>query len=322
MSLVVDVHSHFYPKIYLEALSKKGIIIVMQDKILLKWGNRGSNVDFRAIDINKKLEDLKKLPYKFYSLLSISAPWTYILPREEEIRVVRECNNELAQIVDKNKEYFGGLATLPLNDVNESINEAERAINDLGLQGFVIGTGIGNKTIADEEYKPLLKKISQLGKPIFLHPGTLPLDKVLNEGAVAIAVSFIFETSYVISKLALDGSLREYNLKIIVPHGGGVIPYQLGRVDLAFEAYGMGKVKPSEDLLKYVYYDTVLYTKESLKFLYDIVGFEHVVFGTDHPFPVSKPLLFLKFIDEITPNELKSKVYNENARKLFKLNIS
>ncbi|MCH4815842.1 MAG: amidohydrolase family protein [Saccharolobus sp.] len=319
-SKIIDVHSHFYPKVYIEILNKKGFIKYEENKIIINWGKRISPADFRLIDIEGKLQDLKKLKYELFSLLSLSAPWTYILPREDEIIIAKQVNDEIAKIVNKYPEYFGGLATLPLNDVNASIEEAERTIKELGLNGFIVGTGIGNKTIADDEYRPLLKKISQLGKPIFIHPGTLPLDMILNEGVEAILTSFIFETTYVITKLALTGILRDYGLTVIIPHGGGFIPYQIGRIDLGSASYSLGKFKPSDDLKEFVYYDTVIYTKESLELLIKVIGEDHIVFGTDHPFPVSKPELFLKLIEDVIKNNnTKEKIWRTNANNIFKL---
>ncbi|AOL17443.1 hypothetical protein BFU36_12785 [Sulfolobus sp. A20] len=317
-TVVVDVHSHFYPKTYVETLSKKGIITINGDKVMFKWGsNRSAFMDISGINLEKKIQYLKKLPYKFYSLLSISAPWTYTLKGKEEVRLVKECNNEYQKIVEKYGEYFGGLATLPMSDVNEAIEEADRAISDLGLHGFVIGTGVSEdgKTIADEEYKPLLERISKLDRPVFLHPGTLPLDKILKEELMAPIVSFPFETTYTITRLAISNKLREYNLKIVIPHGGGFVPYQIGRIDLLSN----DQVTIKKDLLKYVYYDTIMYTRDSLDFLYKTVGSDHIVFGTDHPFFVSRPLDFLKYIEDTITE--KEKVFYENAKKLFNLKI-
>jgi len=117
--------------------------------------------------------------------------------------------------------------------------------------------------------------------------------------------------------------LRDYNLNIIIPHGGGFIPYQLGRFDLAtmdLATTGKGETKPSEDLKEFVYYDTVIYTRESLEFLIKVMGEDHVVFGTDHPFPVSKPELFLRIVEEVAKDDkVKEKIYNKNAKKIFKM---
>ncbi|WP_373469051.1 amidohydrolase family protein [Acidianus infernus] len=109
-----------------------------------------------------------------YSVLSVPNPWTYFInDKKEEVEVAKECNNELASIMEKFPETFRAFATLPLSDVESSIEEAERAVKELGLLGFVIGTGIKGKTIADKEFHELVKFLEKLGKPIFIHPGTL-----------------------------------------------------------------------------------------------------------------------------------------------------
>jgi len=142
--------------------------------------------------------------------------------------VVRKANDELSEIVRKNEGLFGGLAMLPTSDVEASAEEAERAIKELNLHGFVVGTGMANRMLEDGRMGELLKVVEKLGRPIFLHPGTLPLDKVLNEGPAAVGVSFVFETTYVLVRMALQGLLRDYDVKVICPHGGGFHPLSAG----------------------------------------------------------------------------------------------
>ncbi|AOL17511.1 hypothetical protein BFU36_13200 [Sulfolobus sp. A20] len=309
--MIIDVHSHIYPKVYMDYLSKKNVLT--PNGIIVN--NRVYVVNDLLLNLEDKIRDFKnKVKGEDVTIfLSIPPPWTYFLPKDEEVKLTKSCNDELVKIV--NDKELRGLATLPLNDVDEAIGEAERAIKELNLDGFILGTGVGNKSIANDEFKPLLSKISSLNKPIFIHPGTLNLG--INEGALSTIVSYPFETTFVMSELAISGSLEEYNLKIIIPHGGGFIPYQLGRIDMLYESK-RSKFKPSEYLLKSVYYDTVMYDNREFELLVERVGTEKVVFGTDHPFPISKPELFIKIVGSLTKEE-RDKILYENAKKLFSL---
>lgn len=307
--MIIDVHSHFYPKVYMDYLSKKGLL--SSNGIVLN--NRVYVVNNFLLNLDDKIRDFKsKVKDNAIIFLSIPPPWTYFFPKDEETKLAKACNDELAKIVS---EELRGLATLPLNNVNDAIEEAERAIDELNLDGFILGTGIGNRTIANDEFKPLLNKLSSLNKPVFIHPGTLNLG--INEGILSTIVSYPFETTLVMSELAINGRLAEYDLKIIIPHGGGFIPYQLGRIDMLYDTK-RSKFKPSEYLLKNVYYDTVLYENKEFDLLIKTVGTKKIVFGTDHPFPISKPELFIRIVESLPEND-KNNILYDNAKKLFNL---
>ncbi|EHP70283.1 putative TIM-barrel fold metal-dependent hydrolase [Metallosphaera yellowstonensis MK1] len=314
---IVDVHSHFYPKTYVDKLMRRGFAETREGQVILKWGRRGSPASISAVNLEEKVKEVKKFSPNSLSLLSVSAPWGEVLPRGEELGVVRKANDELSEIVRKNEGLFGGLAMLPTSDVEASAEEAERAIKELNLHGFVVGTGMANRMLEDGRMGELLKVVEKLGRPIFLHPGTLPLDKVLNEGPAAVGVSFVFETTYVLVRMALQGLLRDYDVKVICPHGGGFIPYQLGRADLVKSAYDQSLQLPSQYLRRNVFYDTVMYTEESLRFLVEVMGEDQVVFGTDHPFPVSRRELFLGFVQKLYQGSTREKILRENAMGLF-----
>ncbi|MEJ2776225.1 amidohydrolase family protein [Sulfolobaceae archaeon RB850M] len=308
--IVVDIHTHYYPKSLTNKLIELNMLQILGDKVILKWSNRKSLASLSLLDIESKLKELNRLNVHIYSVISIPNPWTYFMKKEEEVKIVRECNNELSYITSKYPEHLGAFATLPLNDPEASIEEAERAIKDLGLQGFVIGTGINGKIIADDVYTELLKYLEKLGKPIFIHPGTLIVSD--NEDVMSVIVSFPFETTYAILKLIQKG----YKLKIIAPHGGGFIPYQLGRINLLKDVFALMNFRPQDIILDQVYFDTVLYREEELNFLVSSVGLDRVLFGTDHPFSVSVPQLFLSLA-----KRFGKKILSENAIKLLGLKI-
>ncbi|QKQ99027.1 amidohydrolase [Metallosphaera tengchongensis] len=306
--LILDVHSHILTKSYIDFMSKRGYL---KPSGLTVWG-RNYPVNKFLLDLDEKLKDLKSLGGEVIPFLSIPPPWTYFLPKEEEVRLVKEVNDELAKMAS---DRIRTLATLPMTDVNEAMGEAERAIKDLGMDGFIVGTGLNVETIADDRFEPLLRKLANLGKPVFLHPGTLILG--LDEGAMSSTVSYPFETTFVLAKLGIRGILREFNLKLIVPHGGGYLPYQLGRFDMLYET-GRSKFKLSEELNN-VFFDVVVYHKMELELLYRRFGVDKMLYGTDHPFPISRPALFARIVEETLPKE-KEKVFYQNAKKLFELN--
>jgi len=303
----IDLHSHYYPKPLVKKLMDYGILRVNEERVILTWSGRRSEARKSIINIEEKKREVEF--FNIYSVLSVPNPWTYFISdKKEEVEVAKECNNELASIMEKFPETFGAFATLPLSDVETSIEEAERAVKELGLLGFVIGTGIKGKTIADEGFYELVKFLEKLGKPIFIHPGTLFVSDF--EDVISVIASFPFETTFVLLKIMEKG----YNLKIIVPHGGGFIPYQLGRINLLKDVFNITKFRPEDYILSQLYFDSVLYREEEINFLINTIGIDRVVFGTDHPFTVSDIKKFLLFTEKYG-----RKILIDNALRLINL---
>jgi aminocarboxymuconate-semialdehyde decarboxylase len=96
------------------------------------------------------------------------------------------------------------------------------------------------------------------------------------------------ETALAASHMILSGLLEDYpKLKINLFHGGGHLPYQIGRLDRAYEIHAEAckriNRKPNE-YLKMFYFDTITHSVEALNYLVNLVGAEHVMVGSDYPF--------------------------------------
>jgi len=326
--IVVDVHSHVYTETYAKVLQSNGLLArTPEGDLRIGSGKRTSLISETIIDVGKRMQEMKNFGFRTFQILSISRPWTYFLTPVEEVKVVRGINNEAAEIVRRNPDTFGGLATLPLHaGVEDCIEEAERAVKDLGLNGFIVGTGIGEKTIDSPEFGPLLDTISRLDRPIFLHPGSLPLDRALNEDfRTGELVNYLFETSFTLARLILSGALEGRRLKVVAAHGGGFLTYQFGRLDRGYEVYpdlrARLRRKPSE-YLKEVYFDSIVFSREALFHLLKFAGTDHVMFGTDYPFRISDPPGMKSTLDStgLGEEELR-KVYQENAERLYKIRL-
>jgi len=181
------------------------------------------------------------------------------------------------------------MATIPqVAGVNprNCVEELERCVNDLGFIGVKINCdpgegGIESPHMGDEWWYPLYEKMVELDVPGLLHGGHFNYSREPELGYYPAEVT--------IGAWALLRTPRVFkdfpNLKIIVGHGGGYVPYQLGRAR-GFRLNEQARdpsLESFDESLARLYFDTVLYNPESLELLFKMVGTDHCLFGTDRP---------------------------------------
>lgn len=241
----------------------------------------------------------------------------------------RYCNNLIHRQVELYPDRFRGIAGLPqyrdASPVN-CIEELERCVNELGFVGCMInpdpmeGDGAPPPGLGDRFWYPLYEKICELDVPVLVHsagcchPRESYTLKFINEGGIAI--------------MSLLGStvLQDFpTLKFVISHGGGAIPYQIGR----FRAGALRRSTSTtfDDRLKQLYFDTCVYSEEGLRLLFEVCGTDNCLFGTERPgtgsvfnphwnhdFDVLKPVI--EAMPELTAAD-RSKIFEGNARKLY-----
>jgi aminocarboxymuconate-semialdehyde decarboxylase len=174
-----------------------------------------------------------------------------------------------------------------------AVKQLEDGIKKLGLRGMSVGGSVEGLELADPKFHPIWAKAEELGCLIFIHPvGTPELDKRLRgNGGLANTIGNPLETTLALSHLIYEGTLDRFpGLKICAAHGGGYLPFYAPRSDAICVTFPdrcanvQLKKKPTE-YLKQLYYDSIVFTPEALKTLIAEVGVDHVMMGTDYPFP-------------------------------------
>ena len=226
-------------------------------------------------------------------------------------------------------DRYRAVACLPQSPdipIKDWVPELERCVNDLGMIGLMINpdpteAGLTGyfPGMGEEEWYPLYEKMVELDVPALIHSaGTRnPYDTYQNYFITT-------ETSCILSMVERQVFNTFPNLKIIVSHGGGSIPYQIGRWRSNF---GRHKGIDFDEELKKFYFDTVLYNTESLDFLFRMVGTDRCLFGTEHPgtgtwrYPKTGRLLddVKPLIDEVSwlTEQDKKNIFEDNARRVF-----
>ncbi|BDB99108.1 amidohydrolase family protein [Saccharolobus caldissimus] len=325
--LKIDVHSHYFPLRIMKELKeviKFDIELSTDNKIYIKIGNvTWSGEAYVGLLDEDKIRDDSKKGEVDIRVLSL-APISYLYDFDDNVALTfyTKLNDNLAHIVEKSEGMFIGLAGVPLQSPSLAIDELKRAVKDLGLKGVEIGSHVLGKNLDDESFRDFFRTVSALNIPVFIHPqitdviGKDRLRKYFFTNILGVPI----EDTIAGASLIASGIIQEYDIKVILPHGGGFLPYQIGRFDNGYKIRSDVREKirkePSSFLSNF-YFDTILFNKNIIEFLVKFVGSDHLVLGSDYPFKMGyfKPYESIEFLNEID----KEKICEINARKLFKI---
>ncbi|HXG36586.1 MAG TPA: amidohydrolase family protein, partial [Dehalococcoidia bacterium] len=202
------------------------------------------------------------------------SPLFYLYWAETEIGIdwSRLNNDALARYCSAFPERLFFLATLPLQDIEAGVREAERAVKQLGAKGINLGThDIAGRNLDDEAFWPLYEKVQAYDIPIFVHP--YPLGIYDPPGAdkynLSWAAGYIHGETLAVATLMLGGVFDEFpGLKVIVSHGGGSVPFQFGRLEYIAETMrDVRAKKPLREYLKNFYFDVLVHDAKARQYL-------------------------------------------------------
>lgn len=218
---------------------------------------------------------------------------SYWLEPEDALAMSRHVNDTIATMTNHSKGRFSGLGMVPLQDPDMAARELERLMKTMAFHGIEIGTNVNGVSIADPRFAAFFQAAEELGAAIFvhaLHPaGTERLVGPPNMPALAL---FPCETSTAIVSLIMAGVIaRHPKLRIAFSHGGGVFGLVLPRF-----THGWKSIPSMQETVKEspasqarrLYYDTLVYDRDTLAFLIERFGVTQLCVGTDHPFTIEE----------------------------------
>jgi len=270
----IDVHHHILPKDYHHALAGLGIT---------QSGGR----TLPAWDIDNTLAVLDRLAIAT-AITSISAPGVYFGDCGFARDLARRCNEFSAQLVTDHPRRFGAFATLPLPDVDNALVELEYALDTLKLDGVVLLASIGNQYLGDHQFDDLFTELNRRKAVVYVHPDVPPGSNVPKLNLSPFLVEFIFDTTRAVVNLLYSGTFERCpDIRFIISHAGGAVPYLAWRISLGVAQPGLAEKVPQGPItyLRRLYYDTALSASpHALRSLQELVGPSHILFGSDYPF--------------------------------------
>jgi len=326
---LIDFHNHYYPPEYVKALeapaSKSSVKVTYDrdgnpcvhypgDYNILVPGHR--DIDYRQRVLDEHGVTLQ--------VVTFTTPGVHVETPEIAIGWARMVNDAFAAVVRERKGRFAALATLPLNDPQASVVELDRAMTVLNLPGAMVFSNVNHVALADRRYEPLWKKADDLKAVIYIHPTDPAGVEAMLDYWLMPLVGFLMDTTLAASKLVFSGVVERYpNIRWVLTHMGGAIPYLAERLDRGYRAFDECRAnisRPPSEYLRTFYYDTVNFNPSALRLALDFAGPDRVLAGSDYPHQIGSIPLMIETLDRFdAPEAVKDKIRSTNAATLLRL---
>lgn len=298
----IDTHQHYLPTFYRDLLDRHGMD-----------AGGWPTPDWSRAAALALMDDLDIAT----GVLSLSSPGVRFDDDETSRRVARQINDFGAELVKDRPDRFGLFASLPLPDVDGALGEIAHAYDDLHADGVVLLSNVDGIYLGDPRYEPVWEELDRRAAVVFVHPDSPPM--AMLPGMPSPLLDFPFDTTRSAVHMVANGVMsRHQNLKVILSHAGGFLPFSAYRfTGVSMFNDGITADQALTDLKRF-YFDTALSsTPAAMPSLLAFADPTHITFGSDFPFaPTSK--LFTDMLDDYQIDEvLRIGVDRGNAEALF-----
>jgi len=287
----IDLHTHFYTDAYFQTIrdlpSEFSFGTSSSGQTIITYrGARFFGVTPAMTNVSQRLDDMDRVGIDV-EVVSLSTPNIFFTDAQHQPAVARMINDSYAELIAKHPKRFKGFASIPMDSPDDALDELHRAIDDLKLNGVILLSNIGGRPLTSPAYRTFFEEANRMKLCIFLHPMLPANSDAFREYVLGPIIGFPFDTSLAVARMCYDGMFEELlDIRWIIGHLGGAIPYLMERMDNGFRDFADCRVKidklPSV-YLKRLYYDTVSFSPHTLKMVRDMVGADHMVMGSDYP---------------------------------------
>jgi aminocarboxymuconate-semialdehyde decarboxylase len=311
----IDLHSHVIPTRVVEAITN--------DPRTFAARTEGEGAARRIVhdqgyayplfaefsDPQAKLEAMDRKGIDV-SVISPAPPMFYYWADADlALKVAGLVNDGVADMAASQPARLRGMATIPMQHPDAAVAELERVVREYGFKAVEIGTSIEGAQLAEQRFRPVLRRAAELGVFVFAHPYYVGSKAGLEGYYLTNLLGNPMDTATCVANLMFSGALDELpQLKILLAHGGGFTPYQIGRLVHGHKVRRETHAHTASDpkaLLRRFYFDSLVFEPQALRYLIDLVGADHIAIGTDAPFDMAdeQPVATLAAVPHITHEE-------------------
>ena len=286
---IIDFHSHFWSREYLESLQRSKVIDTTTGKdgnVRIHYPGNTTIIVRGHLDLDYREQVLDEHGVDM-QVLSFSNPGTHVQPPPQAVAGAKLINDAFATVVDERGKRFRALATLPLNAPEASAKELERAVRELGFPGALILSNVGGMPLSDPGLLPLYEKADELGALLYIHPTYPAATEGMREYRLTALIGFPTDTSVAAARLVYSGIVEKFpRIRWVLANLGGTIPFLAERLDRGFYAFEECRAhitRPPSTFLQNFYYDTVNFDPRALRMTAEFAGYDHLLAGSDYP---------------------------------------
>ena len=296
--MITDIHCHFVPDEFFrfaQARDEFAIRIKRREGDLVDLDIRGMHFGLNTtfFEMDKQRERMQRDGVE-RTILSLATPFIdYHLEAKVATEAARVFNDSRASAIAPDRTRFGGWALLPMQDPQAAATELRRCVRDHGFVGGHIASNVRGVYLHDERFEPIFQAAVDLNVPLFVHPAD-PLGKDrTREYELTIVAGYLFDNTINILKMICSGFLDRWpTLKLVCAHAGAFSPVLRARMQREVDtnpALSSTLTMPVGDYLRRLYFDTICFEPAILRYVADVVPVEHLMLGSDAPFPLGEP---------------------------------
>jgi aminocarboxymuconate-semialdehyde decarboxylase len=298
--LKIDIHAHILPRDWPDLATKYGddrfaVIHHTADgrHRIYKDGKFFREVFPKTWDAEERIADYKRFDVQVQVISTVPVMFSYWAKPHHALELHQSLNDHTAAICRKHPRHYAGIGTVPLQSPRLAIQELERCMDQLDLQGVQIGSHVNDWNLDAPELFDFFRAASELGAAILVHPWDMMGKDSMPKYWLPWLVGMPAEQSRAACCLIFGGVLERLpKLKVCFAHGGGSFPYTIGRIEHGFkmrpDLVATDNPRNPREYLDRVFFDSWVADDRALRYLIDTVGIDRVMMGTDYPFPLGE----------------------------------
>lgn len=322
--MITDIHCHFVPEDFFRFASARpefAIKIKRREGDLIDLDIRGMHFGLNTtfFEISKQLDRMKRDGVE-RTILSLATPFIdYHQDGKLAIEAARIFNDGLAVAIEGKRQQFGGWAVLPMQDPTAAADELRRCVRQHNFIGGHVASNVRGIYLYDDQFAPIYQAAVELDVPLFVHPAD-PLGKErMREYELTVIAGYLFDNTINILKMICSGFLDRWpKLKLVCAHSGAFSPILRARMQREVDTnpqLAANLRMTIGDYLRQLYYDSICFEPEILRYLTQVVPVEHIMMGSDAPFPLGEPDP-VNFVRKALPAAQAKLILSDNFSRL------
>jgi 6-methylsalicylate decarboxylase len=271
---MIDVHFHLIPQFYRDAVYEAG-----RGPAIGRYPDWSPQLALEVMDANGIA----------LAITSLAQPGVGFLPADKATSFARRCNDYAAELIAQHPGRFGCFGLVPTHDMDDAIAEAHYCLERSRFEGISLFASYGEKFLGDEAFDPLMSYLDSSSAVVHVHPGLHPSSRALALPWPGFMIEYPFDTTRAAVNLLFSGALQRFaNIRFILSHAGGTLPYLAWRLSVAPMIDKRLTQRSRAEIfagLKAFWYDNALASgPQSMATLKQIAAPERILFGSDWPF--------------------------------------